>query len=53
MSPQYVIQVRNWQAGGSVSDADFTFSNSTDASKVEPSELREVLPENFKMGEQQ
>jgi hypothetical protein len=51
LSPQYVIQVRNWQTGGAVSDADFTFSNSTNATKIEPGELRENLPDNFKMGE--
>lgn len=56
LSPQYTVQLRNWQAGQSVADADFTFSNSTDASKIELEELREKVkqfPENFKMGERE
>jgi len=54
LSPQYVVQVRNWQTGGTVTDADFTYSKSTDASKIEPADLREKLsefPKNFTLGE--
>ena len=56
LSPQYTIQVRNWQAGGPVANDTFTFSNPTGASKIEPDELRKKVrefPENFTMGEGQ
>jgi hypothetical protein len=54
LSPQYTIQVRNWQAGGTIADDTFTFSNPTGASKIELDALREKvrdLPENFTTGE--
>jgi hypothetical protein len=55
-SPEYTIQVRNWKAGAQVSADTFEFNNSSNATKIEPEELKKQvkdLPENFKMGEGQ
>jgi hypothetical protein len=55
-SPKYTIQVRNWKAGEQVSADTFEFNNSSNATKIEPEELKKQvkdLPENFKMGEGQ
>ena len=51
--PQYTIQTRNWKAGGSVTAADFSFKNSTDAKKVDLQDMKDArqTPDNFSMGE--
>ena len=52
--PQYSIQLRDWKTGGEVAKADFTFKNTSNASKVEIVEVREKfsdLPPNFKFGD--
>jgi hypothetical protein len=33
--PQYSIQIRNWKTGGEVASADFTFTNASNANKIE------------------
>ena len=52
--PQYSIQVRDWKTGDEVAMADFTFKNSSNASKVEIADVRERfsdLPSNFAIGD--
>jgi hypothetical protein len=53
-SPQYSIQLRDWKTGGDAEMADFTFKNTSNASKVEIVEVRERfsdLPANFTLGD--
>ncbi len=49
-SPQYTIQVRNWNAGDAVVTDDFSFNNTTKAKKVDIEDLKgmSVLPGHFK-----
>jgi len=52
-SPQYTVQVRNWKAGGAVASGDFAFKNTTNAQKIEPSDVKEKLsdlPAHFRIG---
>ncbi len=53
--PQYSIQIRDWKAGDEVAATDFSFTNPTDAKKVDPKDLKgtDVLPAHFKIGEAQ
>ncbi|MGB2931703.1 MAG: DUF2092 domain-containing protein [Methyloceanibacter sp.] len=49
--PQYSIQTRDWKTGDQVAPDDFGFKNETNAKKIEPSELKDMmsdLPKNFK-----
>jgi hypothetical protein len=50
--PQYSVQVRDWKAGSEVATDDFTFKNTTDAKKVEATELKDTdeLPAQFSPG---
>ena len=51
---EYSIQVRDWKAGDEVAKDDFAFANSTNAAKIEISELKDKigdLPDNFKRGD--
>jgi hypothetical protein len=52
-SPQYTIDVRDWKTGDEVAAADFSFKNSTNASKVELEDLKgtDALPAHFVIGE--
>ena len=47
--PQYSIQVRDWKAGSDVALDDFAFINTTDAKKVQASDLTDIdeLPAQF------
>jgi len=47
--PQYSVQVRDWKVGGDVAADDFAFNNTTDAKKVDPSDLSDIdeLPAQF------
>ena len=51
--PQYSIQTRNWKTGKQVAATDFSFRNTTNASKVELKNLAgtDELPDNFTIGE--
>ena len=53
--PQYSIQIRDWKAGDAVAATDFSFTNPTDAKKVDLKNLEgtDELPEHFKIGEAQ
>jgi hypothetical protein len=50
--PQYSVQVRDWKAGSEVAVNDFAFKNTTDAKKVEATELKDTdeLPDQFSPG---
>lgn len=52
-APQYTVQVRGWKTGDEVAATDFSFKNTTDAKKVDLSDLKGTgdLPEHFKTGE--
>ncbi len=57
-SPQYSVQVRNWQAGPSVSSGGFAFVAPAGARKITFKELKAMkdmseLPSNFVFGENQ
>ena len=47
--PQYSVQVRDWKTGADVAADDFAFNNTTDAKKVEASDLTDIdeLPAQF------
>lgn len=51
-SPQYSVQVRDWKAGSEVATDDFVFKNTTDAKKVDATELTDTdeLPDQFSPG---
>jgi hypothetical protein len=51
-SPQYTIQLRNWATGQSAASSSFEFSNSTNATKVNVEDLKDMssLPGHFKKG---
>lgn len=53
--PQYTVQIRNWKTGGEVPASTFSFSNTTNAKKVELNGLKgtEVFPEHFTRGDAQ
>ncbi len=55
LSPQYSIQIRDWQAGNDVAADDFGFNNSTNAKKVDLKDLKgmSALPDHFKKGDAQ
>jgi hypothetical protein len=49
--PQYSIQTRDWKTGDQVASDDFGFKNQTNAKKIEPNEIKDMmsdLPKNFK-----
>ena len=50
-SPQYSVQIRNWQTGDKVAAPDFSFKNTTDAKQVEMEGLKGTghLPEIFEI----
>ena len=50
-SPQYSVQIRNWQTGDKVAARDFSFKNTTEAKKVEMEDLKGTgdLPEIFEI----
>lgn len=50
-SPQYSVQIRNWQTGDNVAAPDFSFKNTTEAKQVEMEGLKGTghLPEIFKI----
>jgi hypothetical protein len=50
--PQYSVQVKDWKVGGDVAADDFGFKNTTDARKVEATELTDTdeLPAQFSPG---
>ena len=51
--PQYSVQFSDWKTGNDVAAADFAFTNSMNAEKVELSALQDKisdLPGNFKLG---
>ena len=51
---EYSIQVRDWKTGDEVAKDDFAFANSTNAAKIEISELKDKigdLPDNFRVGD--
>lgn len=55
-SPQYTIQVRNWQTGDDVAADDYAFGNATGATKIDLAELGETvseLPQHFSTGDSQ
>jgi len=53
--PQYSIQVRDWKTGDEVAASDFSFTNSTNATRVELENLEGAgdLPSHFTKGEAQ
>ena len=53
--PQYTIQIRDWRTGDDVVAADFSFTNPTDARKVNLEDLANSgdLPAHFLIGESQ
>lgn len=54
--PQYRVQVSNWKAGAGVGDANYSFTNDTQAQQVDLGNLGDAndLPEQFEMiGESQ
>jgi hypothetical protein len=50
--PQYTIDVRNWTAGAAVASGDFTFTNASNAKKVDLAELvdSDELPDSLVKG---
>ena len=52
-SPQYSVQISNWQAGDKVAAPDFSFKNTTDAKQVEIEDLKGTgdLPEIYEIVE--
>lgn len=52
-APQYTIQIRDWKTGDEVAATDFTFKNTTGATKVDLRNLEGTgdLPAHFKTGE--
>jgi hypothetical protein len=50
--PQYSVQVRDWNVGSEVAADDFAFKNTTDAKKVDATELTDTdeLPDQFSPG---
>lgn len=53
--PQYSIQISDWKTGTDVVAADYTFKNTTDAKKVDLSELKDTdeLPDHLAKGVKQ
>ena len=54
-SPQYSIQLSEFKSGDAAASSDFTFTNSTNAGKIDLKDLpnAEDLPSNFVRGESQ
>ena len=52
-APQYTIQIRDWKTGDEVADTDFSFKNTTGATKVDLKNLEGTgdLPKHFMTGE--
>jgi hypothetical protein len=52
-SPQYSIQIRDWKTGSDVAQTDFTFSNTTNAARLENVDVRTFsdLPAHFTIGD--
>ena len=49
--PQYSMQIRDWKTGNEVAPDDFSFKNSTNATKMELSDLdTDELPKIFRVG---
>jgi hypothetical protein len=51
-APQYTVQVRDWKTGSEVTADNFGFTNSTNARKIDATELGDVddLPKQFAPG---
>ena len=55
-SPQYTIQMSNWQTGSNATADDFSFKAMADAVKIDIKDLKDKLsdlPAHFKLGESQ
>jgi hypothetical protein len=50
--PQYSIQLRDWKTGAEVAAVDYSFTNATNAKKIDLKDLTEFneLPKNFTIG---
>jgi hypothetical protein len=50
--PQYSIQIRDWKSGSEVAAVDYSFTNATNAKKIDLKDLTEFneLPKNFTRG---
>jgi hypothetical protein len=46
------MQIRDWKSGAEVAAVDYSFTNTTNAKKIELKELTEFseLPQNFTIG---
>jgi hypothetical protein len=53
--PQYSIQIRDWKSSSEIIAGDFSFENSTNATKIDPKEFTEFneLPKHFVIGDAQ
>jgi hypothetical protein len=51
-APQYTVQVRDWKTGGAITTSVYEFTNTTNAQKVDVSELGDVdeLPGEYTKG---
>jgi len=51
-APQYSVQIRDWKTGDAVAPADFSFKNSTNASKMDLKNLPDAgdLPKSYSRG---
>jgi hypothetical protein len=48
--PEYSIQLRDWKTGDNVAADDFGFQNTSEAKKIDPKDIPDELPEQFKIG---
>src|SRR5262245_24035514 len=50
--PQYTMQIRDWKSGSEVAAVDYSFTNTTNAKKIDLKDLTEFneLPKNFTIG---
>ena len=51
--PQYSVQLRDWQTGGSVAAVEYSFKNQTNAEKVDFKDIKgaDDLPDHFTKGD--
>jgi hypothetical protein len=51
-APQYSVQIRDWKTGNEVKPGDFTFTNSTNAQKIDIKDAGDTdeLPKQFRPG---
>ena len=53
LQPQYSISVRDWKTGGDAMASDFAFKNTTNATQIDPADIKtkmSELPANFRQG---